>query len=45
MKTTMMMLTPLVMLSGCSTAEMKLDNTYERQNTAAVKAHADFAKE
>jgi len=45
MKTTIMMLTLRVMLGGCSTAVSKPDNTYERQNAAAAKAHADLAKE
>jgi len=45
MKTTMKMLTLLVMLGGCSTALSKPDNSYERQNAAAAKAHADFDKE
>jgi len=45
METTMMMLTLLVMLSGCSTAASKPDNVYKRQNTAAAKAHQELNKD
>jgi uncharacterized protein YceK len=45
MKTTMMILTMLLMLSGCSTANTKPDNSYERQNAAAAKAHRDLDRE
>ncbi|WP_345974352.1 hypothetical protein [Sulfurimonas sp. HSL3-7] len=45
MKTPMLMLTMLVMLSGCTAAGTKPDNSYERQNAAAAKAHKDFDRE
>ena len=45
MKTTMMMLTMLVMLSGCSVVDTKPDNSYERQNAAAAKAYKDLDRE
>ncbi|MCJ7765490.1 MAG: hypothetical protein MUP09_06065 [Thiovulaceae bacterium] len=45
MKTTMMLLTALVMLNGCTAVEPKADNSYERQNAAAAKAHRDLNEE
>lgn len=39
------MLTILVMTSGCTTVSSQPDNSYERQNTAAEKAHRQFDKE
>jgi len=45
MKTTMMILTMLLMFSGCSTANPKGDNAYERQNAAAAEAHRNLDRE
>lgn len=46
MKTTMMILTMLLLIfSGCSTANPKGDNAYERQNAAAAEAHRNLDRE
>jgi uncharacterized protein YceK len=45
MKTTMMMLTLIVIISGCSTIDPKTDNAYERQNAAAAEAHQKLDRE
>jgi hypothetical protein len=45
MKITMIMLTMLVMFSGCSTSNLQTDNSYERQNAAATEAHRGLDRE
>lgn len=40
-----MMLVTMVIFSACTTVDIKPDNSYERQNAAAAKAHKDFDKE
>lgn len=41
----MIILTMLLLFSGCTAADTKPDNSYERQNAAAAKAHKDLNKE
>lgn len=45
MKTTMMMLTILLLVSGCTTVSSQPDNSYDRQNAAAEKAQRELDKE
>jgi len=45
MKITLIMLTILVMVSGCTSANSQPDNSYERQNAAAEKAQRQLDKE
>ena len=41
----MIMLTMLVMFSGCTTSNLKTGNAYERQNAAAAEAHRNLDRE
>ncbi|WP_373033926.1 hypothetical protein [Sulfurovum sp.] len=45
MKTTLMMLTMLVMVSGCTSVNSQPDSSYDRQNAAAEKAQRQLDKE